>query len=176
MSGEMTLRMLWLDNDGPGRFQFERRQIQRRGWDVIWSYTIRDAAERLVAEPVDAIILDQMVPYDGSPAAGWVPDGPPKVWGGCVLLWWLRGKGAPTGMPGNREVSKKPYLKSPPHSKNSQTPVAIASGYYNHSVEDALRNASPLDSNLRILVKPLDLQALLGFLHSCSEIAAKANR
>lgn len=155
MSPPPRPRLLWTDDDPPGRFEYEQFVIQDEGWDITWAPDVTTATRLLSEQPFDALILDQMLP----PYVG-LRKGDP-IWGGCLVLRWLRGK-AP---PGNLAIDPDgPLAKNHPLPRNADLPTIIVSAFHEPKVEAAIRDASPADRNIPLIPKPLDMNAILDFL------------
>lgn len=146
--------VLWTDDDGRDRFLYEELVIQAEGWDVAWALDVSSAARRLASEPFDALILDQMVPYEGLLKGD-------VLWGGCLVLRWLRGKGPPPHL----ILDPKGALSTlRPDERNEEIPAFIVSGFHDPAVEAATRDASALDRNIPLVPKPVDIGVVLQFL------------
>lgn len=148
-------QLLWTDDDPPGRFEYEQFVIQDEGWDITWAPDVTTATRLLSEKTFDALILDQMLP----PYVG-LRKGDP-IWGGCLVLRWLRGKAPPMGLTLD---SEGPLVKYQPDRHNADLPTVIVSAFHDPKVESALRDASPADRDIKLVPKPLDMGAILDFL------------
>jgi len=152
-------RILWVDDDGPGRFRYADAMLKRDGWDIDWSHDAFSAAKRLCVHPYDVLILDQDIPLaEGEPHSRWV---------GTMLLHWLRQSiRPPVELPRMEQDRYRRLLQhSPPLSPNQNTFVVAVSDYDALELLNAMRGASFQDQELPILSKPLDiarLKAVLG--------------
>ena len=59
----MSRRLLWTDDDGADWFVYEAAMLRRAGWEIHWARDVTSAVDRLSAEPFDALIIDQMLPW-----------------------------------------------------------------------------------------------------------------
>lgn len=164
-------RVLWVENDGPSRFVWEERQLHESGWTIAWALTIEQAIDQLAVQSFDAIILDQFLPYTSSdPDARMVVDGPPQAWGGCVLLWWLRRMAPPKDLPRELgdEWKKRREGWPSPLPCNTDISATVASDYDYDEIRKSLQAASlkGLDTELEVLPKPIETDALLAFLRT----------
>ena len=151
---DTTLKFLWADDDGPVRFQYDEYCIRQIGWTVLWACSIEEAAGLLESHAVDAILLDQMMPYR---------TGDPKqlVWAGCLLLRWLRGADRPARAP---QGTERDLWSRTPLAVNRGVRIKVTSSYHDADVQAAMRAASERDKNLTILPKPTNTNRLLDFL------------
>ena len=51
-------RVLWVDNDAPARFPYEKRCIGSAGWETVFAPDVAKAADLLEHERFHALILD----------------------------------------------------------------------------------------------------------------------
>lgn len=143
------LRLLWSDDEGPGRFQFHAYRLKKLGWQITWAASVDQATALLREQPFDAVLLDQMMPLE-------VGGSRSSVWAGCTILRWLKGHGVAAAAP--------PTVQQPagaPRPENTRIPVAIASAYRHEDVESATREAMRVSENMPLLAKPLDFDAVL---------------
>ncbi len=149
-----TRRLLWVDDDPPERFVYEKGVLEEEDrWNIRWARTLSEAVGFLSSEDFDALILDQMVCGDEIS----VP-----IWGGCRLLHWIRGTQYENGQapwPAD-EAADRVFEGRHPLASNQSLPAIILSGYHNKDVLDATRKASHQDSTIQFLGKPVDLAAL----------------
>lgn len=160
MSGAQ-LRVLWTDDDPPERYEYESYVLAEEGWEVVWAPDVGTAARSLSEQRFDALILDQMLPYDG------LESGDP-LWNGCLLLRWLRGKGPPPAVTLDEQGA---LSRLAPLEANRAIPTVVVSAFHDPNVELAMRDASPMDRQIPLVPKPIDMTALLDFLHA---VAASA--
>jgi CheY-like chemotaxis protein len=147
-------RLLWADDDGESRFSREISMLLKGGWEVHWSLCIEDAAKKLHEEQWDCVIIDQSLPFRPKTMADTRES--PGVWGGCVLLWWLRRGEVPKKMPGAPSVAQERFFRTLcPHSSNRDLPVVVVSAFYDEHVLAVMRDCSPQDANLEVIPKPV---------------------
>ena len=155
-SDQMKPHVLWVDDDDPERFVYERYCLERDGWKVTWARAVAEAAKALSRERFDAMILDQMIAGNGVEEQF-------VIWAGCRLLRWLRGSDPPAAH--HREDTPWSALQRlVPHDANKQLPVAILSAYHDADVLRATQGASEQDRKALFLGKPVKEAELLGFL------------
>ncbi len=155
-SDQMKPHVLWVDDDDPERFVYERYCLERDGWKVTWARDVAEAAKALSRERFDAMILDQMIAGNGVEEQF-------VIWAGCRLLRWLRGSDPPAAH--HREDTPWPALQRlVPHDANKQLPVAILSAYHDADVLRATQGASEQDRKALFLGKPVKEAELLDFL------------
>jgi len=152
----MTRRVLWTDDDGETRFVYEINTMRALGWEVVWAHDAVGAVERLRTERFDALILDQMLP--------WQRGNPIQLWGGCVVLWWLRQQTWPPQLPSPIQVQSLPFWSQTPLAGNAEAPAILVSAFYNEEVERISRGASALDQDIEVLAKPVRIDDLEDFL------------
>ncbi len=157
---ELQRKLLWVDDDDKRRFAFEEMLLKRNGLDVQWAHDISSALRRLSGEEFDAVILDQALPFYRKEL--WERTSRESVWGGCVVLHWLRGKEPPPQAEG--AADKKVLRQYIPKGRNAQVQVLIVSGFFDEELERVTHSASSQDQDLKICPKPLDLNELLGFI------------
>ncbi len=156
---ETKRRLLWIDDDGPGRYEYERYLVEREGWSLVWAENVLDAVKHLAAVPFDALVVDQMLPFD-------IEDrGFPEPWGGCLVLRWLRGTYPPRHVP-RRMVTREGHLgaQPPPLPANVDLHVLVVSAYHNEDVLREMRSASEKDQNLVVASKPLNERRLIDLI------------
>lgn len=147
-------RILWVDDDGAERYLYEQLILEAEGWMMQYAIDVGQAAYLLSRESFDAMFLDQMLPYSG------LVKGDP-IWNSCLLLYWLRGGGTP------RRVQVDPMAPLGvlrPLPTNVNLPVAVVSAFHDPALEEALRDASPMDRKILLIPKPIDVGAMLEFL------------
>ena len=156
-------RILWVDDDGPGRFRYAEGTLKREGWQVDWAADAVAAARSLGAHPYNAVILDQETPIDAGDAR--------SRWAGCLILYWLRGtQASPPGMPRlDNERQRRLQQAAGPLPVNQNVPVVVISDYDAKELLDALKGASDQDRELTVLSKPLDINRLKEVLGRGSE-------
>lgn len=150
-----TNQLLWVDDDSKARFRYERRILERAGWQVLWAEDIDSARVLLAHERFGALILDQSLPFR-------IRDTPTGIEGGYLLLHWLR-KGA---LPEQFDLpQQEPALEVPPPLKeNMNLPVIFISAFYDEALSSRIRELSQLDRTIEIIPKPIDHAALIRFL------------
>ncbi|MEZ4296021.1 MAG: response regulator [Polyangiaceae bacterium] len=152
----MKPHVLWVDDDDPERFVYERFLLEKDGWKVTWARDVAEAADRLSHEKFDAMILDQMIAGNGVEEQF-------VIWAGCNLLQWLRG--SPPSSQRRRETPWPALQQLAPHDQNKHLPVAILSAYHDAEVLRAIYGASPdQEEKPRFLGKPVQDRELLKFL------------
>lgn len=145
-------KLLWSDDEGPGRFLYAAYRLEADGWAITWANSVEEAANFLREEAYDAILLDQMMPLDiGGDRA--------SVWSGCTLLRWLKGLSAAPAAPPNVKPPEGVPLKH-----NTIVPMAILSAYRHDDVEAATREAMREEDDIPHLSKPLDLERVRALL------------
>lgn len=155
-AGRAQPHVLWVDDDDPDRFVYERDLLERHGWKVTWARDVEEAANALHREHFDAMILDQMIAGNGVEEQS-------VIWAGCHLLRWLRGVDPPPSR--RRGEGTWPALQNiSPNAVNKQVPVAILSAYHDKDVLQQTQSASEQDRKAPFLGKPVKEQELLAFL------------
>ena len=162
----MTKRLLWTDDDGRERFIYEERMLQRDGWEVHWAEDVEEATKKLSTERFDVVILDQMFPLQRARGQG---DAAPRIWGGCLLLWWLRRQCWPADLPYAAAAADYPIWAVQPLPENRSVPAIIISAIYDEQVEQVTAMASDADRDLERLSKPLRFSDLQSFLRTIAE-------
>jgi CheY-like chemotaxis protein len=144
--------VLWVDDDGPERFLYEEFMLERNGWTVRWANSVAEAKERLRSECFDAMLLDHFLPLQ-SPAT---EDGT-DAWGGCRLLYWLRGLRLPAGVPETAVLEECAVEEGAPREENRNLKVVIVSALFDDEIDAAIRH---LPGAIPTLRKPIWLQEL----------------
>ncbi len=168
-----SIHILWVDDDPQDRFKYEIELIKKEfKYKLEWTETIQEAAQKLNDTPYSALILDQMLP----PKHGDRPD----IWGGCTLLYWLRGKEtAPWGDKPRPETHLDPSeVKTDlwssinnigePNIKNSNIKTVIVSAFHDDDVHEKLSEASTQDKKISFIDKPIDSDEFTFFLKELS--------
>ena len=158
----MTRRLLWTDDDDPFQFVYESHILAQDGWQISWARDVETGAALLRDESFDALVLDQRMPFQLDHAHVDPPE--LRIWGGCLLLWWLRQQRWPSSAPFAPAISSSPIWQWQPTAHNRSTPVIMVSAYFDEEVEHIIQSASPIDQDLEILTKPLRLTDLQDFL------------
>jgi CheY-like chemotaxis protein len=168
MSAETMPRdLLWVDDDDPERFVFERFVLQKDGWNITWARDVVAAAKLLEGQRFDALILDQMIAGDGVEEQA-------VIWSGCHLLRWLRGKKGGAA-PSSGEALPWARLRGmTSHPENRAIPAAIVSAYHDADVLRETLNASEQDRTTLFLGKPVDVSQLQEFLRGVRAAAANS--
>lgn len=143
-------RLLWVDDDGRGRFPYELSVLDDNGFETDWASNAAEAVEMLSATNYELVLLDQVFPVDQKSSYR-------DVWSGCRLLYWLRGKRPPTNAP-QGAMWNELLLKNRPRPKNKNLPVIIISGFQDDSVDQALRQTN---HGISIFPKPVDGDELI---------------
>jgi CheY-like chemotaxis protein len=154
-------RLLWVDDDGEKRFRYERRILQKEGWEVVWAVDIDTACSLLTTEEFGALILDQSLPF--------VKDVTPTgIEGGYLLLHWLRRGALPEqfDLPQGDTTSKP----SPPRPSNRLLPVLFVSAYFDEDLRLQMQKLNGESRPIEIAPKPLDQHELLRFIEIVPEI------
>jgi len=144
-------RLLWVDDDGRERFLYEEYLLRKKGWDIIWAHTTKDAARILTQEAVDGIATDHIHPLTGDE---------PTTWGGYHLIKWLRNDrdddwGEPKRIPPEIESYR-------PLDGNKNLPVLIIGAFFDEEVERRIRDLPHADE-LSWLEKPINVEKLIVF-------------
>ncbi len=161
-------RLLWTDDDGPRRFMMEEFTLRRAGWDVEWAQGMSPAVRKLEQSAFDVVILDQMIPWNDA-QVGIPGENPVDVWGGCLLLWWLR-RGTPPPTLHRSQVERFGEMwTARPLAANRSAPVTIVSAFEDPDVREQLLLVSgPGEGGCAvetpIWTKPVDRDVLMQFL------------
>jgi CheY-like chemotaxis protein len=146
--------LLWVDDDGEERFLHEKYNLGKKGWSITWALTVLEAARILAEKSFDAVLLDQMLPpqkYEDEPS----------LWGGCALLYWLRGGGL---LQDTRDFDF--IVDLTPHSHNQEIRVTLVSAFYDEQVNNYINNVpGPAVEQVQ---KPINLSRLLSYLEGSS--------
>lgn len=147
--------LLWVDDDGEERFLYEKYNLERNGWTIIWAFTVLEAARKLSENSFDAVLLDQMLPpqkYEDEPS----------LWGGCALLYWLRGGGL---LQDTRDFDFVADLS--PRSRNQNIRVTLVSAFYDDQVMSRVNNAP--GPAVELVKKPIAIARLVASLEGSLE-------
>jgi CheY-like chemotaxis protein len=147
--------LLWVDDDGEERFLYEKYNLEKRGWRITWAFTVREAAMKLAEDSYDAVLLDQMLPPRNN-------EDEPSFWGGCALLYWLRGGGR---LQDTRDFDFVADFIPRPH--NQIIRVTLVSAFYDDQVMSYVVNAP--GPAVELVRKPIDLSHLVACLEGSSE-------
>jgi hypothetical protein len=147
---------LWVDDDGPERFPYEEFLLERSGWKVRWASSVAEAMERLRRDCFDAVVLDQFLPLRSSETGHGA-----GAWGGCLLLYWLRGVPPPAGAPETTALDEDKGGNDPPREENRGVRVVIVSAFFDAEVAAAI---SDLPGTVAAFAKPIEVQALIDYL------------
>jgi CheY-like chemotaxis protein len=146
--------LLWVDDDGEERFLHEKYNLEKKGWSITWALTVLEAARILADRTFDAVLLDQMLPPEKN-------EDEPSLWGGCALLYWLRGGGL------LQETSDFDFIANlTPQSHNQEIRVTLVSAFYDEQVNSYINNVP--GPAVELVQKPINLPRLLGFLEGSS--------
>lgn len=142
------MEALWVDDDGPERFMYEQYVLERQGWRIRWALNMLEASDCLKDQFFSVVIMDQMFP---------ILDDEPSVWGGYLLLAWLRGE---------KEIDPAaPCLpaelcQSEPLEGNRTSVVIIASAFFDKETSDALGRL-PHQAKTIVIPKPIHTDSLM---------------
>lgn len=151
--------LLWVDDDKPDKFLYEEMMLSNEGWGIQWATNVVEAARTLSAKKYQALLLDQMLPYE--------KDKRPDVWSGCLLLRWLREAELRTGIEMEENYRELHDLK--PLRENTSMEVIVVSAYADESVEQEMKSASEKDRYLRFEPKPVIFDDILDILKGLME-------
>lgn len=158
--------LLWVDDDGPSNFLFETYQLQASGWTITFAEDAAAAVAHLQQYAFQAVILDQMLPRDDS------AHGSIDVWTGYLLLWWLKRGQTPSQAPQASIEALHPLLQQPPLPQNRTIPVIMITAFHDDDVHEAFDKVRRSEPAVEKLIKPVDFDALLGFLTAHSTDAS----
>lgn len=131
----MAVKILWVDDDGPRRFEHEIFRLERElSAEVDFAMTITGAINKLKENKYDYVLLDQMLPPDNAAQAG-------DLRGGLNILKALCSR-----------HSSRDFATS------SRVPVTILSAFYAHDVYERIK---AIRRDVAILEKPVDIESLL---------------
>lgn len=162
---ESRQRLLWIDDDGEGRYLSEVLFLAHRGWEVVWARDARSAMEILSSEQIAAVLLDQVFPHDSNLSEK------EDIWAGCRLLFWLRKAKGPDKAPLSEGWAQL-LNEWQPLPENDGVPVLLVSAYQdfrNGEIENTARQASETDSDMKVVRKPVDFGKIQSFLHSTGD-------
>ncbi len=151
-------RLLWLDDDAEELFAYEKYVLAGSGWTILWAHSLLEAATLLSTQQVNAVFLDQNVTDDAG-----VRENQP-VWGGCRVLYWLRGARQDLPRPWLNPGEHEPWGDISPLANNQPVPVAMVSSFHDPEVWRVTLAAAPLDVRLKLLSKPIEEQEILTWL------------
>lgn len=150
----MSRIVLWVDDDGPLRFRYERRLLEQNGWKVKWAHDLSEALVALSTERFDALILDHHLPVDGKMSLL-------GLWSGATILAWLRGfRDDRLLESGSRPGSLVPL------ASNRNLPTCFVSGFFDADIEETIRSNEESGLQTIMLPKPVDSEHLIDFLRS----------
>jgi len=147
---EKKRRVLWVDDDGKGRFQYELSVLEEYGLATDWAVDAGEAVSSLSKTGYDLVLLDQVFPIGQESSYK-------DVWSGCRLLYWLRGKQPPAGAP-QGALWASLLRRNQPAEVNRSVSVIIISGFQDDHVDEALRQEN---QDIAIFPKPVDGDKLL---------------
>jgi CheY-like chemotaxis protein len=142
--------LLWVDDDGEERFLYEKYNLEKKGWSIIWALTVLEGARNLAEASFDAVLLDQMLPPERYEAE-------PSLWGGCALLSWLRG-----GEHIQNTTDFDFLDEMTPRDQNQKIRVTLVSAFYDEQVMSYISNAP--GPAVELVEKPIMLPRLLACL------------
>lgn len=150
-----STRILWVDDDGEDRYLHERMLLTERGWNIDWATTVLTAADFLRTKEYRALLVDQMLPLVQSDA--------PTVWGGCVLLRWLRHAELPIEVAAYAGDCER-LRELSPAAGNSDVNVMIVSAYWDADVAHSIDTTLAETGRVRSSPKPVQPAELIRFL------------
>lgn len=148
-------RLLWVDDDGKGRFRYSRRILEREGWAVVWAEDINTACALLASEDFGALILDQSLPFVKEVT-------PTGIEGGYLILHWLRQGSLPEQF--DLPQGTSPAQLKPPRRSNIHLPVLFESAYFDENLESQMQRVNGENHPVKIIPKPLDHHELRHFI------------
>jgi DNA-binding response OmpR family regulator len=148
------VRLLWVDDDAPERFQYEATVLtEDYRIEIMWARSVAEAVQLLSKRTYEAVVLDQMLPFKSDSVVS-------DYWGGCVILHWLKRSKYPSSAPPAEDPS---VLLGTPLAANVHAPVCFVSAFSDDDVHrELLRACDPL----LIFPKPLELKMLEEFLRA----------
>ena len=153
--------LLWVDDDGPGRFLYETMVIESSGeWQIQWAQNPEQAARHLATAAYRAVILDQFMPLTDD-VSGRSP------WAGYLLLCWIREQPIQDSLEPALHLAADRIRTSSsrPLASNKVVPVLILSAFHDKQVASSTRQVNkPYQANTRILVKPIDIGDVISWL------------
>lgn len=142
-------RLLWIDDDGEKRFKYEAKKLKKRGYDIQWAQTGKQAVELLELEDFDVVILDQQLPWDN--------DAHSSVWGGILLLAWCRAEPRPGAAPAIKAWDG--LFSRDSRKKNIDSKILVVSAFYDDRIAEAREKLGVKLADT--LSKPVDFPMLL---------------
>jgi 5'-methylthioadenosine/S-adenosylhomocysteine nucleosidase len=163
--GIRPVRILWVDDDGANRFDFELHLLSERGDQVEFATNVLDASRLLASHTYDALILDNVMQY--------APSGrePVGYWGGIVLLYWVRRLPRPFKAPSTYSLHELDGRE--PARANSRANIIFVTAYHDDEMTSVIQKAARPAELIPVLHKPLDHEALLEALDKAKR---KSNR
>ncbi len=151
----LSKSLLWVDDDGPGRFRYEETLLRREGWTVIWATTTDSAAKILAKTGVDGVIADMMFPLANGDN--------PSIWSGFGLIKWLRGDWE--GDWGDMQQAPAVLERYKPLEDNKDVPIVVVSAFFDAGIEERLLKL-PQSDELSWLPKPVNSAGLTAFIET----------
>jgi len=150
-------KILWVDDDPQERFSYYIDELTDvDGWHIDWASTVIEAMSMLHSDTYEVILLDQMLPIKN------------KIdqienWGGCFLLYWLRGAWENF----NQTIYKPEFEKYsnydygiPPKPGNKDIPVILVSALNDAQLLKETEKANQRKEVIQLISKPIDINQL----------------
>jgi nucleoside phosphorylase len=148
--------VLWVDDDGPGRFEFEIYCLKREGYRIDFAVDVIQAATLLCYRKYDAVLLDNLIPYRYGSVESI------GAWGGYVLYSWLRNSVRSKRAPPT--VSLRDLDQLEPNPLNRGVPVLMCTAFHDDEVWSALQSAKLDNEKLLTAAKPINAHTLARWL------------
>jgi CheY-like chemotaxis protein len=158
MPADRPLRLLWIDDEPELLYSPDELITLDLGWELDWAICVRTAAEALVSQHYDIVLVDQMMPFEAEPQL-------PRqeaivVTAGALLIHWLRLGTLSKDLTGATELRQLGWL--PPHQGviahgNQDASVIMVTGWEPttdviNAVGDLIEPGVPF----RPFIKPVD--------------------
>lgn len=151
--------LLWVDDDGKGRYLSVVLLLKREGWLVEWAKSGEEAIKKLCQRRFTAVLLDQVFALQER-------HDEEDIWAGTRVLHWLRGRSeAPEQAPVN-ERWERFLARNRALEHNQAVPVCIISAFMDARVEAAAKEASEQDREMKLLRKPIGFADIEPFLEA----------
>lgn len=164
-ANKVPKRLLWMDNQGPDQIRSYRAWLLREGWEIVVTVTIDQTMQAIAnaystGKQFSMFALDQGVPYEGSDAEGVkAGDGPPYLWGGCLITHWLRNADTPQMLPNTYRAAWGALVEKYGPSKHPMAPIMIVTAFIDSDVQAAVDKLRERDAHpIRESRKPLRLE------------------
>jgi CheY-like chemotaxis protein len=144
------MRLLWVDDEAPSRYDYEREELEERGWQVTWAAEVPLAARLLSTQSYNAVLVDQQM-------GGMQPN---AVFAGYRLLCWIRNQkpAFPFVEPGWNMLDILRVLAT-----NQAVPVAFLSSFVTDEMK-RLDHQANLLPGLNTFSKPVKLEELYRYV------------